>query len=56
MTQTLGWFSEPDAPVHFPGAAFLLASALALLCLAVFRWGLRAQPAGSADAPVAPET
>lgn len=33
MTQTLGRFSVPDAPVHFPGAAFLLATLLALCAL-----------------------
>jgi DHA1 family tetracycline resistance protein-like MFS transporter len=35
MTQTLGRFSEATAPVYFPGAAFLLASLLALLSLAI---------------------
>ncbi len=35
MTQTLGRFSAPDAPFYFPGAAFVLASALALLSLVI---------------------
>jgi len=33
MTQTLGRFSAPDAPVYFPGAAFLLATTLAIISL-----------------------
>jgi DHA1 family tetracycline resistance protein-like MFS transporter len=35
MTQTLGRFSEATAPIHFPGAAFLLAAMLALASLAI---------------------
>src|SRR5262245_56703841 len=35
MTQTLGRFADLDAPVYFPGAAFMLAAALALLSLTV---------------------
>jgi DHA1 family tetracycline resistance protein-like MFS transporter len=35
MTQTLGRFSAPDAPMYFPGAAFLLATGLALIALAI---------------------
>ena len=35
MTQTLGRFSAPGAPFDFPGAAFVLASALALLSLVI---------------------
>jgi DHA1 family tetracycline resistance protein-like MFS transporter len=35
MTQTLGRFSGAAAPVHFPGAAFMLASVLGLLSLAL---------------------
>jgi DHA1 family tetracycline resistance protein-like MFS transporter len=33
MTQTLGRFSAVGAPIYFPGAAFLLAAALAFLSL-----------------------
>jgi DHA1 family tetracycline resistance protein-like MFS transporter len=35
MTQTLGRFSAPGAPIYFPGAAFVLASALATLSLLI---------------------
>jgi DHA1 family tetracycline resistance protein-like MFS transporter len=35
MTQTLGRFSGEGAPIFFPGAAFILAAALALACLAI---------------------
>jgi DHA1 family tetracycline resistance protein-like MFS transporter len=35
MTQTLGRFSGAGAPIYFPGAAFLLASALALTSLLI---------------------
>jgi MFS transporter, DHA1 family, tetracycline resistance protein len=35
MTQTLGRFSAPGAPVYFPGAAFLLAAILASCSLAI---------------------
>jgi MFS transporter, DHA1 family, tetracycline resistance protein len=35
MTQTLGRFAALDAPVYFPGAAFMLAAVLALLSLTV---------------------
>ncbi|HVY83521.1 MAG TPA: TCR/Tet family MFS transporter [Caulobacterales bacterium] len=38
MTQALGRFSAPGAPIYFPGAAFLLAAALGLVALfIVFR-------------------
>lgn len=35
MTQMLGRFSAPDAPIHFPGAAFVLAALLSLISLAL---------------------
>jgi DHA1 family tetracycline resistance protein-like MFS transporter len=35
MTQALGRFSGAGAPVFFPGAAFILAAALAVLSLAI---------------------
>lgn len=35
MTQTLGRFSAPGAPIYFPGAAFVLASILATLSLII---------------------
>jgi DHA1 family tetracycline resistance protein-like MFS transporter len=33
LTETLARYSGPDAPVYFPGAAFLLAALMAFLCL-----------------------
>ncbi len=36
MTQTFAYFTSAEAVVYFPGAAFLVAGALALLALAVF--------------------
>lgn len=40
LTQTLAQFSGPNARVYFPGAAFLLASALAATCFALLSWQL----------------
>jgi DHA1 family tetracycline resistance protein-like MFS transporter len=40
LNPTLAYFTGPHAPVHFPGAAFVIASAFAfaaLLCLALTR-------------------
>jgi DHA1 family tetracycline resistance protein-like MFS transporter len=51
LTQTLGHFSAPDAPVYFPGAVFLLSGGLALLSLLIF---LRAGARSGASA--LPET
>jgi DHA1 family tetracycline resistance protein-like MFS transporter len=48
MTQTLGRFSGAAAPIHFPGAAFLLASLLGLSSLALV---LRIRAPGSGYAP-----
>jgi DHA1 family tetracycline resistance protein-like MFS transporter len=45
LTQTLGGFSGADAPIYFPGAAFLLAAILALAALAIV---LRVSAASSA--------
>jgi len=46
MTQALGRFSEPGAPVYFPGAAFALAAILAgMALLIVLRTTSRAAPA-----------
>ena len=41
MTQAFAWFSSPGAPVHLPGAAFVLAAVLAAGTLVLFR---RAHP------------
>ena len=42
MTQTLNRFSVPEAPVHFPGAAFALAAMIVLVALIPFIAGVRA--------------
>jgi DHA1 family tetracycline resistance protein-like MFS transporter len=36
MTQLFGRFSAPTAAVHLPGAAFLAAAAIALVCLVIY--------------------
>jgi DHA1 family tetracycline resistance protein-like MFS transporter len=36
MTQTFGYFSSDQAPVYFPGAAFLLAAILTAVALLMF--------------------
>ena len=36
MTATFAAFTAPGAPVHLPGAAFVLSAALMGLCAAVF--------------------
>jgi DHA1 family tetracycline resistance protein-like MFS transporter len=41
LTQTMAHYSAPDAPVYFPGAAFVLAAGCALLCLLLFELQLR---------------
>ena len=42
LSQVLAYFSGDSAPVHFPGAAVLLASLLGLLCLGMLRSATRA--------------
>ena len=37
LTQPLAWFTAADAPVYFPGAAFIVAALFALLALARLR-------------------
>ena len=49
MTQTLHAFSANDAPVYFPGAAFLLASVMTALALIPFMMGVRANREEVAD-------
>jgi MFS transporter, DHA1 family, tetracycline resistance protein len=44
MTQVFGYFSAPEAPVYFPGAAFLTAAALTVGCAALFVKALRLAP------------
>ena len=41
LTQVLAHFSAPDAKVYFPGAAFVVAAAFALLCVVLLRLQLR---------------
>jgi DHA1 family tetracycline resistance protein-like MFS transporter len=52
MTQVFGYFSGPDAPAHLPGAAFLTAAALTVLCALLFWLALhRAPPAAAGELP-----
>lgn len=44
LTQTLAYFSGPSAPVHLPGAAFLLAAVLSALGLTLLLFQLRRLP------------
>ena len=37
LTGTMAWFTGDRAPVHFPGAAFLVAAAFGLLAIAMLR-------------------
>jgi len=53
MTQLFGRFTAPTAPAHVPGAAFLAASLLTLVCLGVF-WSATRAPAQS-PARIQPE-
>ena len=48
MTQVFGYFSAPDAPLQFPGAAFLSAAVLTVGCAALFTRALRLQAAHAA--------
>ncbi len=52
MTQVFGYFSRQGAPVHFPGAAFLTAALLTMLCGVLFTKAMRLAPGhASASAP-----
>ncbi len=46
MTTTFAAFTAPDAPIYAPGAPFLLASVLMMVCLALHVFGPRA-PGGA---------
>jgi DHA1 family tetracycline resistance protein-like MFS transporter len=48
MTQVFGYFSGENAIVHFPGAAFLTAAVLTVLCALLFVRALRRTPPGAA--------
>jgi MFS transporter, DHA1 family, tetracycline resistance protein len=47
MTQLFGRFTAPNAPAQVPGAAFLAASLLTLVCLAIY-WSATRAPAQEA--------
>lgn len=42
MTNTFAAFTAPDAPVHLPGAPFLLAAGLMVICVTLHVAGMRA--------------
>ena len=41
MTQSFAWFTSADAPIYFPGIAFLLAGALTVLAIFIFAFNVR---------------
>jgi DHA1 family tetracycline resistance protein-like MFS transporter len=41
LSQTLATFTGPAAPVHFPGAAFVLSGVLTLCAMGLLAWSLR---------------
>ena len=45
LTWPMAWFTGPSAPVHFPGAAFIVAAGFGLAALAMLRRLPRAQAA-----------
>ena len=55
MTQTLSAYSVPDAPIYFPGAAFLLAAGFTLLAVLPFLIGVRANQGAIAKLDAVPE-
>ena len=44
FTQVFGWFTSPDAPVHSPGAAYLLAAIILTATLVFFLTLREAKP------------
>jgi DHA1 family tetracycline resistance protein-like MFS transporter len=48
MTQVFSYFTARTAPVFFPGAAFLAAAALTIVCALLFMKAARAAPAAAA--------
>ncbi|MFI5371493.1 MAG: TCR/Tet family MFS transporter [Candidatus Eisenbacteria bacterium] len=54
LSQTLGFFTAPGAPVHFAGAAFVLAGAFTLAAMAIVAWGARGAFSGPAKTVAAP--
>jgi DHA1 family tetracycline resistance protein-like MFS transporter len=56
LTQLLGYFSSPQAPIYAPGAAFLAAAALSTGCIVVLARTTRAfAPGAPGRATAAPE-
>ena len=41
MTQSFTWFTQPTAPVYFPGIAFFVAGSLSVIALALFISNMR---------------
>jgi DHA1 family tetracycline resistance protein-like MFS transporter len=55
MTQVFSYFTARTAPVFFPGAAFLAAAALTIVCALLFMKAARAAPAAAHIAIIPPE-
>jgi DHA1 family tetracycline resistance protein-like MFS transporter len=53
LTQTMAHYSAADAPVYFPGAAFVLSAGFAVVCLLLLRFQLRS-PQSAAVAATKP--
>ena len=51
LTGTMAWFTADKAPVHFPGAAFIVAAVFGLLAIAMLRRLPRALPAAVDQIP-----
>lgn len=51
MTQTFTYFSRADAPIHLPGAPFIVAASATALALVPFLLGVRAKVPSASDAP-----
>ena len=51
LTGTMAWFTAKGAPVHFPGAAFIVAAIFGLLAIAMLRRLPRAMPAAVDQIP-----
>ncbi len=48
LNPALAWFTGPDAPVYFPGAAFVIASAFACAALVSLMMTRRVRDDGAA--------
>ena len=38
LTATMAHFTGPDAPIHFPGAAFIVSAMIGVICLLLLRF------------------